>query len=334
MKRILTLVCAVLTATGIMAQMHDTMKFAGASTMSVMTTNIENPSDTVAFAMNGMTSGDITLPEMKGMSTIPSFTIKNATFAMGDNHVVSFPEQTFSATASVGGAEKQVSGTSLSGEYNMADNSLTLKVVFKYGAMPMALTYNVKAYYVKPVSNSISVVVGGQFTYTNDNVTYNVRKYVEDNVEKLDVEVPEYALANTVMGNLTLGSYVIKGLTYDEERGAFYRDYKDDGLSFHFTAESNGTKTMDGEYTFNSTKDNNISVAYNGNQVSAIVNTFQMGAMPFPIVSTFSNTASGISGVKAEKAVDNGLMYNLNGQRVGSNAKGIVIINGKKYLKK
>lgn len=334
MKRILTLVCAVLTATGIMAQMHDTMKFAGASTMSVMTTNIENPSDTVAFAMNGMTSGDITLPEMKGMSTIPSFTIKNATFAMGDNHVVSFPEQTFSATASVGGAEKQVSGTSLSGEYNMADNSLTLKVVFKYGAMPMALTYNVKAYYVKPVSNSISVVVGGQFTYTNDNVTYNVRKYVEDNVEKLDVEVPEYALANTVMGNLTLGSYVIKGLTYDEERGAFYRDYKDDGLSFHFTAESNGTKTMDGEYTFNSTKDNNISVAYNGNQVSAIVNTFQMGAMPFPIVSTFSNTASGISGVKAEKAVGNGLMYNLNGQRVGSNAKGIVIINGKKYLKK
>lgn len=334
MKRILTLVCAVLTATGITAQMHNTMKFAGASTMSVMTTNIDNPSDTVAFAMNGMTSGDITLPEMKGMSTIPSFTIKNATFAMGDNHVVSFPEQTFSTTVNVGGAEKQVSGTSLSGEYNMADNSLTLKVVFKYGAMPMALTYNVKAYYVKPVSNSISVVVGGQFTYTNDNVTYNVRKYVEDNVEKLDVEVPEYALANTVMGNLTLGSYVIKGLTYDEERGAFYRDYKDDGLSFHFTAESNGTKTMDGEYTFNSTKDNNISVAYNGNQVSAIVNTFQMGAMPFPIVSTFSNTASGISGVKAEKAVGNGLMYNLNGQRVGSNAKGIVIINGKKYLKK
>ena len=334
MKRILTLVCAVLTATGITAQMHNTMKFAGASTMSVMTTNIDNPSDTVAFAMNGMTSGDITLPEMKGMSTIPSFTIKNATFAMGDNHVVSFPEQTFSTTVNVGGAEKQVSGTSLSGEYNMADNSLTLKVVFKYGAMPMALTYNVKAYYVKPVSNSISVVVGGQYTYTNDNVTYNVRKYVEDNVEKLDVEVPEYALANTVMGNLTLGSYVIKGLTYDEERGAFYRDYKDDGLSFHFTAESNGTKTMDGEYTFNSTKDNNISVAYNGNQVSAIVNTFQMGAMPFPIVSTFNGAASGISGVKAEKTVGNGLMYNLNGQRVGSNAKGIVIINGKKYLKK
>lgn len=334
MKRILTLVCAILTATGITAQMHNTMKFAGASTMSVMTTNIDNPSDTVAFAMNGMTSGDITLPEMKGMSTIPSFTIKNATFAMGDNHVVSFPEQTFSTTVNVGGAEKQVSGTSLSGEYNMADNSLTLKVVFKYGAMPMALTYNVKAYYVKPVSNSISVVVGGQYTYTNDNVTYNVRKYVEDNVEKLDVEVPEYALANTVMGNLTLGSYVIKGLTYDEERGAFYRDYKDDGLSFHFTAESNGTKTMDGEYTFNSTKDNNISVAYNGNQVSAIVNTFQMGAMPFPIVSTFNGAASGISGVKAEKTMGNGLMYNLNGQRVGSNAKGIVIINGKKYLKK
>lgn len=334
MKRILTLVCAVLTATGIMAQMHSSMKFAGASTMSVMTTNIDNPSDTVTFTMNGMDNGDITLPEMKGMSTIPSFTIKNAKFAMGDNHVVTFANQTFSATATVDGTEKQISGSSLSGEYNMADNSLTLNVVFQYGAMPLPLTYNVKAYYVKPVSSSITAVVGGMYTYDNDNVTYNLRKYVEDDVEKLDVEVPEYALANTVMGNLTLGKYVIKGLTYDEERGGFYRDYKDDGLTFHFTAENNGVKTMDGDYAFNSAKGNNILVTYNGNQPASIVNTFQMGAMPFPIVTTFNGSASGISGVKAGNTAIDGVVYNLAGQRVDNNTKGIVIINGKKYLKK
>ena len=28
------------------------------------------------------------------------------------------------------------------------------------------------------------------------------------------------------MGDLTLGSYVVKGLTYDATRGGFYRDYK------------------------------------------------------------------------------------------------------------
>lgn len=85
------------------------------------------------------------------------------------------------------------------------------------------------------------------------------------------------------MGDLTLGSYVVKGLIYDETRGGFYRDYKGDGLSFHFTAMQGGTKTMDGEYAFNSERDNNILVKYNGSNVESIVNTFQMGAMPFGI---------------------------------------------------
>ena len=67
MKRIFTLLFAVLTATTIMAQMHGPMKFVGASNMSVSTMSIDNPSDTILFAMNGMESGDITLPEMKGM---------------------------------------------------------------------------------------------------------------------------------------------------------------------------------------------------------------------------------------------------------------------------
>ena len=334
MKRIFTLVCAVLTAAGMMAQMHGAMNFVGVSTITVMTTDIESQSDTIQFAMNGMTSGDITLPEMKGMATIPSFTIKNAQFSMGENHVVTFSDQQFSATATVNGEEKQIVGTSLTGEYNMADNSLTLKAVFKYGAMPYPMTYSVKSYYVKAVENPISVTVGGMYTYTNDKVAYKVRKYTEGDVEKVDVEVPEYSLQQTVMGNLTLGRYVVKGLVYDEEKGGYYRDYKDDGLSFHFTAESNGTKTMDDDYAFNSARDNNILVKYSGNQVESIVNTFQMGAMPFPIVSTFSSSVNGIHAVSLPMPSADGNAYNLAGQRVDNTAKGIVIINGKKYLRK
>lgn len=334
MKRIFTLVCAVLTAAGMMAQMHGPLNFVGASTITVMSTNVESQSDTIQFAMNGMTSGDITLPQMKGMATIPSFTIKNAQFSMGENHVVTFADQQFSATAIVDGEEKQVSGSSLTGEYNMADNSLTLKAVFKYGVMPYPMTYSVKSYYVKSVDNPISVTVGGMYTYTNDNVTYKVRKYTADGVEKVDVEVPEYSLQQTVMGNLTLGRYVVKGLEYDEEKGGYYRDYKDDGLSFHFIAESNGTNTMDGDYAFNSARDNNILVKYTGNQIESIVNTFQMGAMPFPIVSTFSSSVNGVHVVNATKQAADGNAYNIAGQRVDNTAKGIVIINGKKYLRK
>lgn len=338
MKRIFTLLFAVLTATTIMAQMHGPMKFVGASKMSVSTMNIDNPSDTILFAMNGMESGNITLPAMKGMQTIPSFTISGAKFTLGENHVVTFADQTFSTKVKVDGAEKNITGSSLSGTYNMADNSLSLTVVFQYGKMPMSMTYSVKGYYVKAVSNPITVTVGGQFTYNNDNVTYELRRYKDGETDKLDVTVPSYTLANTVMGNLTLGSYTVKGLVYDEAQGGYYRDYKNDGLKFHFTAVQGGKTTMDKDYDFATDKDNNILVKYEGNNVSSIVNTFQVGTMPFGIVSVFSGATTSIDDITTTPSHDLNTtpsqQYNLAGQRVDNNYKGIVIVNGKKYLRK
>lgn len=173
------------------------------------------------------------------------------------------------------------------------------------------------------------------FPYANESVTYNVRKYMDGDVQKVDVEIPTYTLDNTLMGNLTLGTYTVKGLTYDEEKGGFYRDYKNDGLSFHFTAEQNGNKTIDGDFEFNAAKDNNILVKYDGSKITDIVNTFQMGAMPFGIVSSFNSAATGISSVKNDVQKKNdGKMYNLNGQVVSESYKGVVIVNGKKYFKK
>lgn len=338
MKRIFTLLFAVLTATTIMAQMHGPMKFVGASKMSVLTMNIDNPSDTILFAMNGMESGNITLPAMKGMQTIPSFTISGAKFTLGENHVVTFADQTFSTKVKVDGDEKNITGSSLSGTYNMADNSLSLTVVFQYGKMPMSMTYSVKGYYVKAVSNPITVTVGGQFTYNNDNVTYELRRYKDGETDKLDVTVPSYTLANTIMGNLTLGSYTVKGLVYDEAQGGYYRDYKNDGLKFHFTAVQGGKTTMDKDYDFATDKDNNILVKYEGNDVSSIVNTFQVGTMPFGIVSVFSGATTSINNITTTPSHDFNTtpsqQYNLAGQRVDNNYKGIVIVNGKKYLRK
>lgn len=338
MKRIFTLLFAAFTATTIMAQMHGPMKFVGASNMKVSTMSNDNPSDTILFAMNGMESGNITLPAMKGMKTIPSFTISGAKFTLGENHVVTFADQTFSTKVKVDGAEKNITGTSLSGTYNMEDNSLSLTVVFQYGKMPMSMTYSVKGYYVKAVSNPITVTVGGQFTYNNDNVTYELRRYKDGETDKLDVTVPSYTLANTIMGNLTLGSYTVKGLVYDEAQGGYYRDYKNDGLKFHFTAVQGGKTTMDKDYDFATDKDNNILVKYEGNNVSSIVNTFQVGTMPFGIVSVFSGATTSINNITTTPSHDFNTtpsqQYNLAGQRVDNNYKGIVIVNGKKYLRK
>lgn len=335
MKKFFTLVFATMLAGNMMAQMHGALTFAGASTMSVLTQNTENASDTVKFEMASMSAGNITLPAMKGMATIPSFTIKNVAFTMGENHVITMADQAFTSKVTVNGVEKNVTGSSISGTYNKADNSLTLKAVFQYGDMPFPMTYNIKSYYVKAVTSAINVNVGGMFPYANEGVTYNVRKYMDGDVQKVDVEVPTYTLDNTLMGNLTLGTYTVKGLVYDEEKGGFYRDYKNDGLSFHFTAEQNDNKIMDGDYEFNAEKDNNILVKYDGSKITDIVNTFQMGAMPFGIVSSFNSEATGISSVKNDVQKKNdGKMYNLNGQVVSESYKGVVIVNGKKYFKK
>lgn len=334
MKKIYTLIFAALLASSAMAQMHGALKFAGTSSTQVLTQTTNNASDTIKFEMASMSTGSITLPTMKGMAAIPSFTIENVAFTMGENHVITFAEQTFTLDVDVDGEKKTVKGSSISGSYNMADNSFDLKVVFKYGSMPFDLTYNIDAYYVKPVSSAINVSVGGMYTYSNGGVTYNVRKYMDGDVQKVDVEIPTYGLDNTVMGNLTLGTYTVKGLTYDEEKGGFYRDYKDDGLSFYFMAENKGNKTMDGEYTFNLEKDNNILVKYDGNRVTDIVNTFQMGSMPFSIVSSFATSNTGISSINDNISKSGGKMYNLNGQAVSDSYKGIVIVNGRKYLRK
>lgn len=334
MKKFFTLVFATLMAGNMMAQMHGALNFAGASTANVLTQNVENASDTVKFEMVSAAAGNITLPNIvKDDFVIPSFTIENVAFAMGANHVITMADQTFAAKVTVDGKEKEITGSSFTGTYNMADNSLTLKAVFKYGTMPFDMSYDIKAYYIKPVASAINVNVGGAFDYANESVTYNVRKYIDGDVQKVDVEIPTYTLDNTVMGNLTLGTYTVKGLTYDEEKGGFYRDYKDDGLTFHFAAETGGKKTMDGDYSFNPEKNNNILVKYNGSKVEDIVNTFQMGAMPFAIVSKFNANATGITSVKSDR-VNDGKIYNLNGQVVDEYYKGVVIVNGKKYLKK
>jgi hypothetical protein len=46
------------------------------------------------------------------------------------------------------------------------------------------------------------------------------------------------------------------------------------------------------------------------------------------------DAASGIEGINAEKSNIPGVMYNLSGQKVNSSYKGIVIMNGKKFMQK
>lgn len=127
------------------------------------------------------------------------------------------------------------------------------------------------------------VTVGGQFTYDTD-LTYTL---TEESDGTLTVSTPQYSLENTMMGNLTLGAVTIKGLTYDESKGGYYRMYANDGIQQHFTAVNNGTTVFDGDYTLGG--ESNILVKYEAGKIS-VENPFKLGAMPLPLSASFEGT--------------------------------------------
>ena len=310
MKKILALLfltTAVLTATA--QGGHAPMKFSGKATIEAAGVTIPVETDTVMYS-----GSDITLPEMRYNNfVIPSFTIHNTTFSMDmPTMTVTFPDQQFMEEITVDGL---------------------LKVIFMYGAMPMPLTYSITAYYIKDYTDKLDVSIGGMFNYTAANVTYSVRTYPDGENTLLDVQVPSYQLSGTPLGNLTIGSYVVKGLKTDAEKSGYYRDYVTDGLTMHFKSEKDGVVGMNDDYLM-SQGDNNILLVYEGKNIK-VTNAFHPGAMPFQIVSTFPGVGE-VTAIETVKAVERNAApaYNLAGQRTTDNYKGIIVKGGKKYYQR
>ena len=169
-----------------------------------------------------------------------------------------------------------ISGPMTAPVISMADVMGGTAITFYPGTAPLA--YTTEGNY-KGTNN---VVVGGQYPYDAD-ITYKITANTDGTI---NITVPEFQLTGTVMGDLTLGTYTITGIAYDETRGAFYRDYTNDGLTMHMTAVNNGNTTMDSDYTFE-TNGADIEVKTSDDGIT-VVNNFQPGRMPFPIAATFN----------------------------------------------
>ncbi len=339
MKKLFTLIVALAAPVQtINAQApHGAMTFVGQSQFYVTMMGNKAGETTVASDTLIYAGADFTLPDISynGL-VIPSFTIKNTVFTGGYGGVT-WEDQTFTASVvDESGATKNITGTSLKGSFTHGNGiyKLLLEVTFSYGNMPFPLTYSIESYYVKDYAGENQVTVGGQFGPYTANVTHKVRTYVENEVTKMDVEIPTYSLAETAIGNLTLGTYTVKGLTYDESKGGYYKDYAADGLTMHFKAEKDGAVTMDDDYALSAEGNENILVEITDGKAK-ITNNFKAGKMPFPIVAIMDqNGSTGIKQVHAENNTTTSATYNLQGQRVTNRTHGIVIRNGKKYFVK
>ena len=131
---------------------------------------------------------------------------------------------------------------------------------------------------------NLTVVVGGNFTYEAADHTVIVSENADGT---LKVELSQYSLAATLMGDLTVGYLVIDNIAYDEAKQAYYRNYSADGLTRHFRAEKDGVTSMDNDYPLSETSE--ITLTFDGDRVE-IKNDFKLGAMPFPLTSTFTGT--------------------------------------------
>ena len=118
----------------------------------------------------------------------------------------------------------------------------------------------------------------------------------------------------SVDGNLLVGTTEAGGKTFSAETGTTYYIL------------SNGANGV-GFYYDNVTQDNGAS-AY-CNQYKAVLAVPTGSGAPSFFTFDDATAINGISSVKAS-----GVRYNLNGQAVGENYKGIVIVNGKKMFNK
>ena len=150
--------------------------------------------------------------------------------------------------------------------------------------VPASLTDN----FVGSYKGEDKISVGGLFSYTSSEaVTYKVTANEDGTV---NLTVPEETFKKTMMGNLTLSSYTISKIPYDESKKAFIKAYKDDNIKFHFIIkDDNGEVTSDKEYTFDS-RICKVTITKGVDGKLTVSNTYQMGKMPFPISGTFTGT--------------------------------------------
>ena len=123
-----------------------------------------------------------------------------------------------------------------------------------------------------------SINVGGMFPYYAE--AEGEYKITANTDGTINVTLPEEKFSQTAIGDLVVGSFTVSNIAWDESAQAFVRNYSKDGIEFHFKSS-----TMDNDYALD--KDNcKMTVKSNADGTVTVLNTYQMGRMPFPIYST------------------------------------------------
>ena len=129
-----------------------------------------------------------------------------------------------------------------------------LVINWHYGKAPAAI--KVAGKYTGKYTGTTSLKVGDFGPFESTTVAYTV---TANNDGTINVVVPEEVYENVpVMGTVTLGTYTINNLAYDENSNSYSRDYSNDGVkvlfkgkevSFGATSKMVATVSEDGTLT-------------------------------------------------------------------------------------
>lgn len=137
--------------------------------------------------------------------------------------------------------------------------------------------------YAGVYSGTQTMTVGGQYSYDSD-ITCTLTANADGT---LTVSTPEYSIAGTLMGDLTLGAMTVEGLVYDESKKAFYLNYGGTGKVLHFKAVRGGAVVFDSDYPLNDPTE--MTVTLEGGKLR-IENPFKLGQMPFSLSASFTGS--------------------------------------------
>lgn len=125
-----------------------------------------------------------------------------------------------------------------------------------------------------------SVTIGDMFTYTADIAV----EVTENEDGTINVAYPEYSIAGTMMGDLTISPVTIPNIPFDEAKNAYYLNYSSLGLTQHFKAEQDGQVSMDADYPLGDLSEITVEQTADGIKIT---NPFKLGKMPLSLTSSF-----------------------------------------------
>ena len=132
-------------------------------------------------------------------------------------------------------------------------------------------------------TGTTSLKVGGVFgPFTSATVEYKVTANEDGSINVTASE--EKYTGVPMVGNLTIGTYTVKNLSYDKATNSFVRDYSKDGIKVHL--KSDGMMKLDKDYPFQATSKMIVKLGENG--ALTITNNYSLTGMPMSISATYT----------------------------------------------